>query len=186
MESDQQLVARTCAGEREAFAKLVERYQTRIRHTTLRMLRQREEAEEAAQDTFVRAYRGLPKFREDAAFSTWLYKICYNVCLNYLERKKPKLADLSEAEFFNLPEEEMPDRLFESREFQCLLERAMTALPPKQSSAIVLYHAQHLSYQEIAEIMEEPINNVKTHLFRGRAKLREMLLQRMPLEELVV
>ncbi len=186
MESDQRLVKRVCAGEREVFAQLIERYKSRIFHTTLRMLRNREEAEEAAQDTFVRAYRGLAKFREDASFATWIYKICYNVCLNYLERKKPPRVDLSEADFFSLPEEDTPDRLFEHREFQHLLEQAMAALPPKQSSALVLYHAQELSYQEIAEIMEEPINSVKTHLFRGRAKLREKILQMMPQEELAL
>ncbi len=186
MTSDQQLVARVCAGEREVFAQLIERYKARIFHTTLRMLRNREEAEEAAQDTFVRAYRGLPKFREDASFSTWIYKICYNVCLSYLERKKPPRADLAEAEFFSLPEEDTPDRLFESREFQHLLEKAMSALSPKQSSALALYHTQHLGYQEIAEIMDEPINSVKTHLFRGRAKLREKILQMLPLEELAL
>jgi RNA polymerase sigma-70 factor (ECF subfamily) len=183
MTSDQQLLARTRAGEREAFAQLIERYKSRIFHTTLRMLHNREEAEEAAQDVFVRAYRGLPKFREDSSFSTWIFRICYNVCLSYLERKKIPAADLAEAEFFAAPEEDTPERLFESREFQRLLEEAIATLPAKQSSALVLYHAQQLSYHEIAEIMEEPVANVKTHLFRGRAKLREKILQRMPLEE---
>ncbi len=186
MASDQQLIARVCAGEREVFAQLIERYKSRIFHTTLRMLRQREEAEEAAQDVFVRAYRGLPKFREEASFSTWIFKICYNVCLSYLERKQTPRADLAEAELFTVPEEDTPERLFESREFQHLLEQAMATLSPKQSSALVLYHTQQRSYNEIAEIMEEPISSVKTHLFRGRAKLREKILQRMPLEELTV
>jgi len=79
-ESDHELVARVRAGQREAFTQLIERYQARIFHTTHRMLKNRENAEEAAQDTFLRAYRGLAKFREDAAFSTWLYRICYNLC----------------------------------------------------------------------------------------------------------
>ncbi len=185
MASDHQLIVRVCAGEREVFAQLIERYKSRIFHTTLRMLRNREEAEEAAQDVFVRAYRGLPKFREDASFSTWIFKICYNVCLNYLERRKKNLADLTEVESCPLPEEETVERLFENREFQRLLEEAMAVLPAKQSSALVLYHVQQLSYNEIAEIMEESVGNVKTHLFRGRAKLREKILQRIPLEELV-
>lgn len=186
MASDQQLIARVRAGEREVFAELIERYKARVFHTTLRMLRQREEAEEAAQDTFVRAYRGLPKFREEASFSTWIFRICYNVCLSYLERKKMPVADMTEAESLTLPEEDSPERLFENREFQHLLEQVMATLSPKQRSALVLYHTQHLSYNEIAEIMEEPVANVKTHLFRGRAKVREKILQKMPLAELVV
>lgn len=186
MDSDHTLVARVCAGEREVFAQLVERYKARIFHTTLRLLRNREEAEEAAQDVFVRAYRGLAKFREDASFSTWLYRICYNVCLSYLDRKKPRRAELSELEFHRAPEKETPEYQFERREFRLQMERAMAALPPKQSSALVLYHTQQLSYQEIAEIMDEPINSVKTHLFRARAKLRARLLQTLPQEELPV
>ncbi|MEK7727589.1 MAG: sigma-70 family RNA polymerase sigma factor [candidate division KSB1 bacterium] len=178
MATDQQLIARVCAGEREVFAQLVERYKARIFHTALRMLRHREEAEEAAQDVFVRAYRGLPKFREEASFSTWIFRICYNVCLSYLERKKMPRADLAEVESFLMPEEDTPERLFENQEFQKLFERAMATLPPKQSSALILFHAQQLSYNEIAEIMAEPVGNVKTHLYRGRAKLREKILQR--------
>lgn len=186
MDSDHKLVARVCAGEREVFAQLVERYKSRIFHTTLRMLRNREEAEEAAQDVFIRAYRGLARFREDASFSTWIYKICYNVCLSYLERKKPPRTDLSALEFCKSPDEDTPERQFESKEFQQFFEKAMTTLPSKQSSVLILYHSQQLSYQEIAEIMDEPINSVKTHLFRARAKLREKLLQSLPKEELLV
>jgi RNA polymerase sigma-70 factor (ECF subfamily) len=181
METDQYLVTRTCQGEREAFAGLVDRYKARIFHTTLRMLKNREDAEEAAQDTFLRAYRGLPNFRADASFSTWLYKICYNVCLSYLERKKIKYA-VSEEETLHLPDPETPDKLFENHELEDLVGNALAELPVIYRSALVLYHAQHLSYQEIAEITGQPINSVKTHLFRGRALLRERILKLQPEE----
>ncbi|MGH7496165.1 MAG: RNA polymerase sigma factor [bacterium] len=181
MEPDLNLVARTCQGEREAFAELVDRYKARIFHTTLRMLKNREDAEEAAQDTFLRAYRGLPNFRAKASFSTWIFRICYNVCLSYLERKKIKSA-VPEEESLQLPDPETPDRLFESREFEHLMSNALSELPVIYRSALVLYHTQHLSYQEIAEITGQPINSVKTHLFRGRALLRERILKLQPEE----
>ena len=181
MESDLNLVARTRQGEREAFAALVDRYKARIFHTTLRMLKNREDAEEAAQDTILRAYRGLPNFRADASFSTWIYKICYNVCLSYLERKKNKLA-APEEESLPLSDSERPDKIFENREFEDLVSGALAELPVLYRSVLVLYHTQHLSYREIAEITGQPINSVKTHLFRGRALLREQVLKLQPEE----
>ena len=181
MEPDHKLAARVCNGEREAFAQLVDRYRGRIFHTTLRLLKSREDAEEAAQDTFLRAYRGLPNFRKEASFSTWIYKICYNVCLSYLARKKAKHAVLEEDQF-NLPASETPDKLFENREFEQLLSGALAELPVIYRSVLVLYHTQHLSYQEIAEITGQPMNSVKTHLFRGRALLRQRILEMQPEE----
>lgn len=89
MSTDNELIAQVRAGNQRAFAELIDRYKTRIFHTTLRILGNREDAEEAAQDTFVRAYRGLESFREEATFSTWIYRICVNACLN------PKLSGLS-------------------------------------------------------------------------------------------
>jgi len=185
MEPDHKLVARVRGGEREAFVQLLERYQARIFHTTLRMLKNREDAEEAAQDTFLRAYRGLPNFREDAAFSTWIYKICYHVCLSYLERKKPKRFTAADENFSELPDPDTLERSYEGREFEELVAGALAELPEIYRSVLVLYHTQHLSYQEIAKITGQPINSVKTHLFRGRALLRRRILQIQLTEEWV-
>lgn len=183
METDHELIARARRGEREAFTLLVERYKARIFSTTLRMLRNREDAEEAAQDTFVRAYRGLPQFRAEASFSTWIYKICHNVCLNYLEQRKSKPVAAVEEACNNLPGFDTPEKSFDNSEFEELLDEALAALASVYRSVLVLYHAQHLSYQEIAEITGQPLNSVKTHLFRGRALLRERILKMQPQEE---
>jgi len=183
MEPDHKLVAQVCAGERAAFVQLVERYKHRIFHTALRILRNREDAEEAAQDTFLRAYRGLPQFRKDASFSTWLYKICYHASLNQLEKKKKGKLVVGEEELLDLPDPDTPAELCENREFEALLQRALAALPLVYRSVLALYHTQHLSYQEIAEITGQPLNSVKTHLFRGRALLRQRILKMQPAEE---
>lgn len=183
--SDHDIVQQVLAGNREAFAHLIERYKTRIFQTTYRMLKNREDAEEAAQDTFVRAFRGLAKFRADAAFATWLYKICYNVCLNYLEKKRHARPRAPEAEMARLTDPVSPDHIFAHREKETLVENALEDLPEHFRQVLILYHAQQLSYQQIAEILNLPINTVKTHLFRGRALLRRRILQELPQKELL-
>lgn len=185
IEPDHELVARVRAGQREAFAQLITRYQARIFHTTFRMLKNREDAEEAAQDTFVRAYRGLAKFREDATFSTWLYRICYNVCLNYLEKKRTARPRPAAVALEHLPAAEAPDHDFAQRERAALVEQVMTNMPDHFRNVLILYHTQQLPYQEIAEILGLPLNTVKTHLFRARAMLRRRMLQAMPQEEIL-
>lgn len=183
--SDHDIVQQILAGNREAFAHLIERYQSRIFHTTYRMLRNREDAEEAAQDTFVRAFRGLAKFRAEATFSTWLYRICYNVCLNYLEKRRNAKPRAPEAELAHLTDPGSPDHILADRERQALVEEALEDLPAHFRSVVILYHTQQLSYQEIAEVLRLPLNTIKTHLFRGRALLRRLILQKMPQEDLV-
>lgn len=183
--SDHDIVQQVLAGNREAFAHLIERYKTRIFQTTYRMLKNREDAEDAAQDTFVRAYRGLAKFRADAAFATWLYKICYNVCLNCLEKRRNAKPRAAEAELARLPDPDAPDHVFADRERKTMVEDALEDLPEHFRSVLILYHAQQLSYQQIAEILNLPINTVKTHLFRGRALLRRRILQKVPQKDLI-
>ena len=185
MEPDQKLVERVWAGEREAFARLIDRYKTRVLHTAFRMLRNREDAEEAAQDTFVRAYRGLAKFRAEASFSTWIYKICYHVCLSYLERKKLPRAQIEPEELLSLPDWATPETTLETQAQGKAVEAVLDGLPQHFRTVLILYHAQQLSYQEISEVMELPVNTVKTHLHRGRALLRERILQTLPEEEIV-
>ncbi len=186
MNTDNELIARTRAGDQQAFAELIDHYKARLFHTTLRILGNREDAEEASQDTFLRAYRGLENFREEATFSTWIYRICVNTCLNLLESRKRFKAQQIES----TPPAELP--FIESSEFdfgeEDLRERILAVietLPAKYRTVLVLFHVQHLSYQEIMEIMRMPMSNVKTHLFRARAMLRERLLDKIPHEELV-
>jgi RNA polymerase sigma-70 factor (ECF subfamily) len=186
MRTDHELVAKIRAGDQRAFVELIDRYKARIFHTTLRILDNREDAEDAAQDTFVRAHRGLENFREDAAFSTWIYRICVNVCLNLLEsRKRFKTQDIDNTPIEDLPYTESPENSLEDDDLQTRVFSAAEKLPAKYRTVLVLYHLQHLMYQEIAEIMQMPIGSVKTHLFRARAMLRERVLREFPQEELI-
>jgi len=186
MHDDHELVTRLRARDQRAFAELIDRYKARIFHTTLRILGNREDAEEAAQDTFVRAFRGLENFREDATFSTWIYRICVNTCLNLLEsRKRFKAQDIAKTPLEELPFIESPENSFEEEDLQTRVFSAAEKLPDKYRTVLVLYHIQHLAYQEIAEIMQMPMGSVKTHLFRARAMLRERVLREFSHEELV-
>jgi RNA polymerase sigma-70 factor (ECF subfamily) len=185
MNTDNELIARTRAGDQQAFAELVDRYKARIFHTTLRILGNREDAEEAGQDTFLRAYRGLENFREEATFSTWIYRICVNACLNLLEsRKRFKAQKIESTTAAELPYVDSPEFEFAEKDLGERIFAVIETLPVKYRTVLVLFHVQHLAYHEIMEIMQLPMSSVKTHLFRARAMLRERLLDKIPHEEL--
>ena len=182
--SDEELVARARDGDRSAFARLVDRHSISVFNLTLRIVGNREDAEEAAQDAFVRAYRNLGRFRGDARFSTWLYRIAVNVSLSSARRSRRDLSTTSlsgsEDEEEGLPLQ-LPDpsanpaERFEQGEFREQVRNMVAALPPIYSAVISMYHIQSLTYDEIAESLELPIGTVKARLFRARAALRKLI-----------
>lgn len=181
--SDEELVARAREGDRTAFARLVERHSVSVFNLTLRMVGNREDAEEAAQDVFVRAFRSLDRFRGDSRFSTWLYRIAVNVSLSTTRRSRRDLTttSLSESEDDDGLPMQLPDpsadpaERFEQAEFKDQVRNMVAALPPIYSAVISMYHMQSLSYDEIAEALELPIGTVKARLFRARAALRKLI-----------
>ena len=182
--SDEELVARARDGDRSAFAGLVDRHSVSVFNLTLRIVGNREDAEEAAQDVFVRAYRNLDRFRGDARFSTWLYRIAVNVSLSSARRSRRDLSTTSlsgsEDEEEGLPLQ-LPDpsanpaERFEQGEFREQVRNMVAALPPIYSAVISMYHIQSLTYDEISEALELPIGTVKARLFRARAALRKLI-----------
>ncbi len=152
----------------EAFAELVRRYQDRLYGLTLRMTGDRAIAEDLTQEAFLRAYQALPRFRQGAPFSPWLYRIAINLCLNYRQRRQPLPYD---EEGSSASAEE----LVESRETQAAVQRALLRLPRPYRAALVLRHLHDLSYEAIATILDLPLGTVKTHLFRGRSLLQKEL-----------
>jgi len=182
--SDEELVARARDGDRSAFARLVDRHSVSVFNLTLRIVGNREDAEEAAQDVFVRAYRNLDRFRGEARFSTWLYRIAVNVSLSSARRSRRDLSTTSlsgsEDEEEGLPLQ-LPDpsanpaERFEQGEFREQVRNMVAALPPIYSAVISMYHIQSLTYDEISEALELPIGTVKARLFRARAALRKLI-----------
>ena len=175
---DDELVKRVCAGETQVFRLLVERHQQHIFNLCYRMVEQREDAEDATQEVFLKAYRSLKKFRGESRFKTWLCRIATNECLNRL-RHEPmgSLDEPSTTEDGVHPVDSTPSplELIEQQEIESTVHAAIDELPHTYRLVITLFHFTELSYDEIAQVMEIPIGTVKTHIFRARALLKSKL-----------
>ena len=172
--TDEDLVARAgqVQGEK-AFAELLRRHQGKVRGLLLRLAGDRTLADDLAQEVFLRAYRGLAGFEGRARFSTWLYRIAYNVYLNHRTRVR-ELAALPEGfeSGAMAPETSLSANRSDLRRD---LDVAIGALPDRYRAVVMLYYLEDVSYPEIAEILDLPLGTVKTHLHRAKRILRENL-----------
>jgi len=175
-QSDLELVRRVQRGERGAFDLLVLRYQHRVVKLVARLLRDPTEAEDVAQEAFVKAYRAISSFRGDSAFYTWLYRIAVNTARNTMaSRQRRPLdyeADLSESEQ-SVVESRMrhgdtPEAAALSEEIHQTVNRAVEDLPEDLRTAIILREIEGLSYEEIAAAMDCPVGTVRSRIFRAR------------------
>jgi RNA polymerase sigma-70 factor, ECF subfamily len=177
-QDDMHLVAACRNGDQDAFAMLVQRHQRRVFNLVFRMLQNYEEASEITQETFLAVWQGLPSFRGEARFSTWLYRIAYNCCLKQLEqRKRDKTLQMAiQAERMpDLNIEEQANAELEAHACQALVRNQLSTLPTKYRIVLILRHLQEMTYEEMAEILMLPIGTIKTHLFRARNLLKERL-----------
>jgi RNA polymerase sigma-70 factor, ECF subfamily len=170
--TDDDLIALALAGRGDAFGMLVERYERAVYHLAYRTMREGEEAKDAAQEAWIKAYRALASFRPGAKFATWIFTICYRVCCDRLAKRKrftgdepPDFADPSDG----------PERSYEAAEEAARLRAAIEALPEKYRVVITLFHLQGKQYEEIADVLGLPLGTVKTHLFRAKDLLRAAL-----------
>jgi RNA polymerase sigma-70 factor, ECF subfamily len=162
--------------DREAFAELVRRYADKIYNLTYRMTGDRSEAEDLAQEDFARVYRGLPGFKPEYPFGAWLYRIAVNVCLTERHRRGSTPSEpLSEDNEISDDEALSLEELAERHEVQGVVQQAILSLPPMYRAVVILYHLEGRSYEEIARLLDLPINTVRTHLHRGRALLKDKL-----------
>ena len=173
------LVAASKNGDQEAFAQLVQRYQRLVFNLVYRMLQQYEEATEITQETFLAAWQGLPSFRGDARFPTWLYRIAYNCSLKQLElRKRDRALQVALEEnktLENANDEQRESAELDAHERQILIQEHLSHLPAKYRIVLILRHLQDMTYEEMAEILTMPIGTIKTHLFRARNLLKDRL-----------
>ncbi|NLC56351.1 MAG: sigma-70 family RNA polymerase sigma factor [Armatimonadetes bacterium] len=179
--TDEYLVERCREGDLGAYALLVDRYRARIFNLILRLVGNREDAEDLAQEVFVRAYQGLHTFDATQRFSPWLYRVATNHCASALRRKRLPTVPLIIGEgedAYELPLPDLsaePERHWLRREERQEIHDAILALPERYRVAILLYHMEELSYEGIAVVMQVPLNTVRTFLHRGRALLRQAL-----------
>jgi RNA polymerase sigma-70 factor (ECF subfamily) len=182
-QSDLELVRRAQRGERGAFDLLVLRYQHKVVKLVARLLRDPTEAEDVAQESFVKAYRALASFRGDSAFYTWMYRIAVNTARNAMASRQRRPIEyeggLNEGELSvmeaRLRHTDTPEASVLSEEIRTTVNRAVEQLPEDLRTAIILREVEGLSYEEIAEAMECPVGTVRSRIFRAREAIDRSL-----------
>ncbi|WP_264535783.1 RNA polymerase sigma factor [Flavobacterium sp. N1736] len=179
--SDQHYIDKILQGETNSFAVLVDRYKDMIFTLALKMVKNREEAEEVAQDTFIKIYNSLNKFKGDSKFSTWIYKIAYNTCLDRLKKNKKEENNISIDEFSSHLIKTMDNALsaLEDKERKQTIQNCLNLLPSDENFLLTLFYFEDQSLEEIGKIMSINANNVKVKLFRSRQKLAVILKKRL-------
>jgi RNA polymerase sigma factor (sigma-70 family) len=186
-QEDRELIARAIGGDQEAFKRLMAKYQGAIHHLVVRMIGPGEDADDLTQEAFIKAFNALASFNDEFAFSTWLYKIASNNCIDHLRRKRlrtfsidrPVPGDDGEHQY------EIPDVTYAAdadilrRQRNSVIEHAIEALPEKYHRVIVMRHQEEKSYEQIAAELDLPLGTVKAHIFRAREILYRALRDRV-------
>lgn len=170
-------------GDQNAFGDIVELYKDKVYQISYRILGNKHEAEDIAQEAFIRAYVNIQSFNMNLKFSTWIYRIATNLCIDRIRKKKPDYyldAEVSGAEgltmYSSIPANtSLPEDDVESLELQELIQKEISKLPEKYRTVIVLRYIEELSLNEISEILDIPLGTVKTRIHRGREALRKQL-----------
>ncbi len=175
-ETDRQLVEKVQAGDKRAFDLLVLKYQAKILALVSRYVQDSHEVEDVTQEAFIKAYRALPRFRGDAAFYTWLYRIAINTAKNHMVsrgRRPPGIdVEIEDAEYYEaggaLRDQENPENQLFRAELEEVVNTAIKELPDDLRAAVTLREFDGLSYEDIADIMDCPVGTVRSRIFRAR------------------
>lgn len=178
--NDEQLVEESRRGSREAFSALVQRHQDRVYGICYRTVGDPVEAEDLAQEAFLRLYRALGQFRRGARLRPWLHKIAVNVCLDALRKRKAATLSLDELSEGNPTPPAphggtLPEEACLTREAQALVQQALLQLPGDYRVVLVLRYLEELSYQEVADALGVPLSTVETRIFRAKKMLGQVL-----------
>ena len=190
---DREYVQRALAGDDRAFAVVVRRYQRGLYNLAYRMVRESELARDLTQDVFVRVYGALGKYDPSYSFSSWIYRVATNLCIDYIRKRKIETVSLDAP--VSLRDDETvtrdvldptqdPERDLETAERQELLAEALDKLPEAHRMVLLLRHQRDLSYEEIARILEAPLGTVKARIHRAREAFRKILERDYNLEDL--
>jgi len=178
-ENEDTLIQKVQEGDNYAFDLLVKRYQRKIYFLAYRMVKNHDNADDIAQDTFINAYSAIGSFKAGYSFYTWLYRICMNLSINFLKRQKFMIPE-SQFEEDASPLEKEATRMdpadhLASKELEMKIDRALNSLPPKFKAVLILRIYEDLSYEEIAQTLNISTGTVMSRLFRARERMQEML-----------
>ena len=184
-EIDLSLVRRVKKGDYQAFDLLVLKYQSRVIATAFKYVKERQLAEDIAQEAFIKSYKSIDSFREESSFYTWVYRITVNTAKNYLVSSKRKnevmVSDLSENDSF-YPEKinvDSPQEILKASELRDLILEALSSLGEETRTALSLREFDGLSYEQIAEIVKCPVGTVRSRIFRGREMIEDVIGKHM-------
>jgi RNA polymerase sigma-70 factor (ECF subfamily) len=175
------LVKKVLEGDKNAFGEIIRNTEGLVRQIVYKMITNTEDRKDMEQETYFRVYKNLGSFERRSRLSTWIAKIAYNACVNYLSKKKLVLTD---NEDYLIKSEEETEPLIFSKQLSAILAREIEMLTPLYRILIILYHQEDLSYADIAQITGLPEGTVKNYLFRARKMLRENILKQYKKEQL--
>lgn len=175
--NDAYYIEQVLQGDRQAYARLVDKHKHMVFTVALRIVRNREDAEEIAQDAFIKAFQSLETFKQESKFSTWLYKIAYNAAISKTRKKKLEMAPIEVNVVENYTLDEIFENLerLESNEQKTIISRLFESLNPDESTLITLYYYENVQTEEIGEITGLSQSNVKVKLHRIRQKMHNEL-----------
>lgn len=176
--TDYELITQILNGDKDLFVELVRRYKKLVYSVVVRMVNDRDEADDLAQEIFVKIYRNLDKYYPDYKFSTWIIRISTNHVIDYRRKNRCETQPIEDMEYETIhgfASESSPEAEYLKKELKEMLDKLVSALPEMYRVPIMLYHEQGLSYQEIADIIEQPLSKVKNRIFRGRKMLKESI-----------
>ncbi len=184
--TDNEIIQRVIDGDQRAYAELVDRHKDKAMTLAVRMLKNKSEAEEALQDAFIRAFRALPSFERKSSFSTWFYRIVFNVCSSLLNKRGVNnLLSIDgendeEMKIEIASDDDEPDIELESKEFSEIVRREISIMEESYTSILTMFFLQEMSYEEIISVTGLPLGTVKNRLYRARMQLRTAVLRHFP------
>ena len=176
--NDNELISRVLSGDQQAYAGLVSRYQSYVFTLALRIVKSREDAEEVAQDSFIKAYKYLADFKGASKFSTWLYTIVNNTAISFLRKKKVEIHSLDNEKVFEVADSKesgMGANMIEQKSKMAMVNQAISMLNPDDAQIITLFYKAEQSLDETAQILGIEINAAKVRLYRARTRLKEKM-----------
>lgn len=172
MEQEQLWIQQVLAGDKQAYAHIIDNYKNQLYATILRMTKNPQDAQDLVQDAFIKVYRNLEKYDASGSFSSWLYRVAINHCMDEFRKKRYSMTQI-EIDEERVVEPNHPELVFLKKEKSRQLERLIGTLPEDERLIILLRYVNEISYEEIGEVMDMPLSTVRNKLHRAKKKMRE-------------